>query len=503
MKKLIACLCIIGYTSLHAQPIFVKDSLNAYIQNAMQQWQVPGMAVAIVKDGKIVLTNGYGVTNIETKKPVDAYTLFQIASNSKAFTGTAIAWLDYEKKIGLDSLVTTYLKDFKLYDKTSTQLCTVRDLLCHRLGYETFQGDFLHWGSNLSRKQLIANWQNLPTKFPFRYKYGYCNMGFVVAGEVIKAATDTSWEDFLQSRFFNAMQFTHTNTSYKQLTTDNNVCTPYTLVNNKLTAVPHVNIENIGPCASINSCVADMAQWLLLQLDSGRLNGKQIIPWPVLRETQMSQMVEGDIHSKLFPAKHFNTYGLGWAMYDYHGVKVIEHGGGANGFVTKTKFIPELNLGVIVYTNTDANSLYEALATQIIDAYMQLPYRNYSNLYYQRYRKSTQNDLDSIKAWQSLVDKQNTPPLPLNDYTGTYLNKFYGKAVVSYQKGKLMLRLEHHSNNIGLLQYMDANNFLCTYSDVTCGVIPTPFKTSNGKVTSVIVKVNDFIDYDAYEFVKQ
>lgn len=496
-------LCFLSINAIQAQPTFVTDSLNTYIKNAMQQWQIPGMAVAIIKDGKVVLANGYGVANVETKKPVDAYTLFQIASNSKAFTGTAIAWLDYEKQLGLDSTVTTYLKDFKLYDKSSTQLCTVRDLLCHRLGYSTFQGDFLHWGSSLSRKQLMDNWATLKPQYPFRYTYGYCNMGFVAAGEVIKAVTDTSWENFLEHRFFKPMQLKHTHTSFKNLTTDVNACTPYTLISGKLTELPFTSIESIGPCASINSCVADMAQWLLLQLDSGRLNGRQIIPWPVIRETQLSAMVEGDIHSKLFPAKHFNTYGLGWAMYDYNGVKVIEHGGGANGFVTKTKFIPELNLGILVYTNTDANSLYEALATQIIDAYMHLPYRNYSDIYYKRYANATAGDDAQLADYKKRVDAMAKPTLPLEAYTGTYYNSFYGKASISYQKGKMMLKLQHHPNNIGVLQYMDNNTFLCTYSDVTCGVMPTPFSVNDGKVTSVKIKVNDFIDYDTYEFIKQ
>ncbi len=500
MKKFIFILFFT--TSLFAQPSFITDSLDSYITREMQRWQVPGLAIAIVKDGKIVVAKGYGVKEFGKNEPVNEYTLFQIASNSKAFTGTAIALLDYQKKILLDEKVTTYLPDFRLYDDCTTQLCTVRDLLCHRIGLQTFQGDFLNWGSTLTRKEIINKIRDNKPQYSFRSKYGYCNSSFVTAGELIPAVTDTSWDAFLRVHFFEPLQMQLTNTSYKKMLNDKNACTPHTLVDGKLVTIPLKNIENLGPSASINSNVRDMANWILMQLDSGKFNGKQILPWKVLQETRKSQMLVNDVSSKTFKTMNFSTYGLGWFIGDFEGRKIYSHSGGSNGFVTKTDFIPQENLGIIVYTNTDANSLYDALGKQIIESYLSLPYRNLSQIYFERNQKSVETKEQQLQQWRDTVAQNNTPPLKLQHYTGTYRNTLYGDIDIRLEKGKLHIYFSHHPDNIGKLEYMKDNKFLCTYSDVTCGVQVTPFSIKDGKVESVTIKVEDFIDYLSYDFVK-
>ena len=314
MKKIFNTLsALVVSLNVLAQPAFVKDSLDAFITREMQRWQVPGLAIAIVKDGQVVVQKGYGVKQFDKpESKVDENTLFQIASNSKAFTGTAVAWLNSEKRLSLDEKVSTYLPYFKLYESTSTDLCTVRDLLCHRIGTQTFQGDFLNWGSNLTRKQIVEGLSRTKPVHPFRYKYGYSNAGFITAGEVILATTDTTWDDFLLHRFFKPMGMNRTSTTYAGIVNDNNACLPHTLVDGKLVRMPLTNIDNMGASASINSCVGDMKNWLLLQLNNGQLNGKQIIPADVIAETRKSNMVVNDINSKLFKSKHFATYTLGW-----------------------------------------------------------------------------------------------------------------------------------------------------------------------------------------------
>lgn len=505
MKKIFYTLsALVVSLNVLAQPAFVKDSLDAFITREMQRWQVPGLAIAIVKDGQVVVQKGYGVKQFDKpESKVDENTLFQIASNSKAFTGTAVAWLNSEKRLSLDEKVTTYLPYFKLYESSSTDLCTVRDLLCHRLGTQTFQGDFLNWGSNLTRKQIVEGLSRTKPVHPFRYKYGYSNAGFIAAGEVILATTDTTWDDFLLHRFFKPMGMNRTSTTYAGIVSDNNACLPHTLVEGKLVKMPLTNIDNMGASASINSCVGDMKNWLLLQLNNGQLNGKQIIPADVIAETRKSNMVVNDVNSKFFKSKHFATYTLGWQMNDYNGRRVIEHSGGANGFVTKTELVPEENLGVIVYTNTDANSLYDALCKQVLEAYMGMPYRNVSEMYYTNSQKAKEANATKIKAIKDTIALKNKPALKLNDYCGTFTNSLYGKVEVKLVKGKLQLFLEHHPNNIGKLDFINDNRFLCTYTDVTCGVEPLSFKTENNQVKSVTVKVADFIDYLSYEFVKE
>jgi len=499
--KLTALLLIIS-CSLIAQPAFIKDSLDAYINREMARWQIPGLAIAIVKDGKIILSKGYGVKQAGKSAKVDEYSSFQIASNSKAFTGTSIALLNYQKRLLLDEKVTKYMPDFKLFDETSTSLCTVRDLLCHRIGLQTFQGDFLNWGSNLTRKEIIEHLALTKPVHPFRYKYGYCNAAFITAGELIKNVTDTSWDDYIKYHFFEPLAMKHTSSTYNDIMTDENACTPHTLVNGKIVKLPFTNIDNMGPSASINSCARDMANWLLFQLDSGRFDGKRIVPFSVLAETRKSNMISNDVNSKIFKTKHFSTYGLGWQSYDYEGRRVWEHSGGANGFVTKTEFIPEENLGVLVYTNTDANSLYDALVKQVLEAYLNVPYRNLSEKYFDggmAGRAAEKAELDSLNK---VVLLKNKPSVDLQNLVGTYKNSFYGDVEIRLIKGKMTLHFSHHPTNIGKLEYLGNNQFLCTYSDVTCGVQVLPVKIENNQVKGITIKVADFIDYLTYDFEK-
>lgn len=481
------------------QPAFVTDSLDAFVKREMQRWQIPGLAIAIVKDGAIVLTKGYGETAVGSGKAVNENTLFQIASNSKAFTGTAMALLNHRKQALLDQPVTTYLPYFKLYEPTSTQLTTVRDLLCHRIGMQTFQGDFLNWGSNLSRKEIVERMALTKPTHPFRYKYGYCNAAYVAAGEVILAATDTTWDNYLQAHFFNPLGLQRTFTNYQTMLNDANACKPHTLLRNgKLTTLPLANIDNMGASASISSCVADMSKWVLMQLNNGVYNGKTVIPIEVIAETRKSHMVNTDVNSPIFKSKHFVNYGLGWQMYDYEGKRVIEHSGGSNGFVTKTEFIPEMQLGVIVYTNSDANSLYDALCKQIVESYLNMPYRNLSEIYFQNY---TRNKAKQAEALKQLTQENKQPlTLPLKAFEGEYQNDFYGKVWIKLIKNKLQLHFQHHPQNIGMLEYIGNNKFLCTYTDVTYGVEVMQFSLQNNAVGSITVKIDDFIDYLSYEF---
>jgi CubicO group peptidase (beta-lactamase class C family) len=504
MRQLFAfSFCLFTSFATIAQPAFITDSLDAYIQREMLRWQIPGLAIAVVKDGKVVVSKGYGERVSGQPEKVNEFTLFQIASNSKAFTGTAIALLDYEKRLKLDEKVTTYMPYFKLHNPAYTDMCTVRDLLCHRIGLQTFQGDFLNWGSTLTRKQIIEKLALTPEKYPFRYTYGYCNAAYITAGEIIPVVTDTSWDDFLTHRFFKPLGMVHTNTRYVDMLNDTNACKPHTVVKEKIQVIPLANIDNMGPSASIQSCVADMSKWVLLQLNNGKHNGIQLIAPEVIRETRKSAMVVNDSWGGLFKTRHFITYGLGWRSYDYEGRRVFEHSGGANGFVTKTELIPEENLGVVVYTNTDANSLYDALCKQVIEAYMNMPYRNLSVAYYNNGAASRKAEQEKLTRWDSLAAHKPKLPMKADAYTGTFSNNFYGKVWVKNEKGTLRLYFENHPQNVGTIKYMGNDEFVCYYSDLTCGIEPLKFTVSNGTITGITVKVNDFIDYLSYDFEKE
>ena len=213
----------------YAQNTFVTDSLDGYINREMNRWKIPGLAISIVKDGKVVFMKGFGVREDGKPGKTDEQTLFQIASNTKLFTATCISMLNSQKRLSLDDKITKWISDFRLNDSMATREVTIRDMLCHRIGFQTFQGDFLHWNCNLTRKELIYNMRNIKPVYSFRSKWGYCNMGFVTAGEVIKLATDTAWDDFIRLRLFEPLHMDHTSVSVNKIINDTNAAVAHTV----------------------------------------------------------------------------------------------------------------------------------------------------------------------------------------------------------------------------------------------------------------------------------
>lgn len=505
MKKIIFNLVLL-FSTLHLvaqQPAFITDSLDIYIQREMERWQIPAVAIAIVKDGKVIVEKGYGVIDLESGKKTDENTLFMIASNSKAFTGTALSNLDFQKRLSLDDKVTRHLPYFGLYDPASSQLATVEDLMCHRLGFSTFQGDFLNWSSTLTRKEVVEGMSRNIPKYQFRDTYGYCNSGFVAAGEVLYAVTDTTWDDYLRVHFFQPLEMKRTSTTRAAIQADANACTPYTMFDGKLVKLQYDYIDNLGPAASINSSVHDLANWLMMQLDNGKFNGKQVFPEQVVKMPRVPRTVVSAGNSGLYKSQHFNLYGMGWFVTDYEGRRIYSHGGGANGFVTNTTFVPESGLGIVVLTNTDANALYDALRYQIMEAYFNVPYRNLSEIYYTRTAPGNAEAEAQIAEWRKITDKKPNPGHPLVDYTGTYSNSVYGDIMITTEGNELLIKFSHHPQLVGHLKASGENTFICFYDPVTWGVKEIPFTVVDGKVVSCSVSVNEFIDYDSYVFTRK
>lgn len=499
MRKILLPILILLSVGIYAQqPAFVTDSLSIYMQREMAAWSIPGAAVAIVKDGKVVVSQGYGVKEQGKTDQVDEETLFQIASNSKAFTATAIAMLHVEKKLSLEDSVIKFIPGFRLYETYTTNNCTVRDLLCHRMGFQTFQGDFANWGSNFTRMEIVEQMGKNKPVYGFRARYGYCNMGYAAAGEVILAASGMTWDKYVHDKFFVPLEMNRSSTTYEELLADNNKATGHSYFLGKEVTVPYDNINNLGPAGSINSCVKDLAQWVMCQLDSGKHKGKQVIPYAALAETR-KPAIPLAARTK---GSHLSSYCLGWQTMDYNGVQPYWHTGGTSGFVTTVCFIPELNLGIVVLTNTDQNSLFNDLRMQIIDAYLKLPYKNYSQISFAADMKARADDDKEIADWQAKVKKAGKLPVASKEFAGTYINPVYGKMLVVEQKGQITAMFEHHPKYFGTLEYMGDSTFLCTYNTPLWGVKAAPFKLVNGKVVSITITVASFVDYMSYEFEK-
>ncbi len=508
MKKFLCILIITGLlpVSLFSQtdsiPSFVKDSLDSYVERGLKDWSIPGVAVCIVKNGKVVLMKGYGVKELNGSDKVDENTLFMIGSNSKAFTATAIALLDAEKKLSLDDKVTKWIPEFKLNNKAAGEQAIIRDLLCHRLGFQTFQGDFTYWTSNLSRKEVIEKMSHIKAVYPFRTNWGYTNAAFLTAGEIIPRVTGKQWEDFIKEKLFLPLGMPNTIALSKDMPAAPNKCAPHTLVNGVVEKIPFCVIDNLAPAGSISSSVSDMSHWVMMQLNNGKYNGTQVVPASAIAQTWLPHSILGN-GRYLYNKGHFALYGLGWFLEEYSGRKMVSHTGGVNGFVTSVTLVPEEKLGIIVFTNTDANTFYEALKWEIADAYLGNPYRNYSKAYLGFNDARSKNEQKEEKKFKDSIALKLPTQLPLAAYTGNYFNDVYGDMKVVIENSELRMRFSHHPNMYAKLESLGGNRFYVTFSDPIFSKAVFPFTVQNGKVTGVTVKVADFVEYNPYEFTKK
>lgn len=505
MKKISLAVMILFSELVVAQtdsaPSFVKDSLDVYVNKALTDWQIPGVAVCIVKDGKVVLMKGYGVKEIGTNDKVDENTLFMIGSNSKAFTATALAMLNADKKLSLDDKVQKWLPDFKLYDPWVAKEANIRDLLCHRLGFETFQGDFMYFDSDLTTAEVREKMGKLKPMYGFRSKWGYTNSAFLTAGEIIPQVTGKTWAEFITDSIFKPLGMNNSLALSKDIKTAANKCAAHTVVMGELKKIPYGNIDNLAPAGSISSSVNDMSKWVMMQLNNGKLNDKIIIPASAIAQTRTPHSILGN-GGHMFNKSHFALYGLGWFLEEYAGRKIVAHTGGVNGFVTSVCLVPEEKLGIIVFTNTDANNFYEALRNEIEDAYLGLPYRNYSKVYLGFQQADEKEKAKEYKVIRDSIAMNPKTDLPLAAYAGDYMHDVYGSMNIKMEEGKLIMRFEHHQGRYGKLEPLGGNRFFCIYNDPLYGMKKLEFTVAGNKVKSLTVKVADFVEFIPYEFIK-
>jgi CubicO group peptidase (beta-lactamase class C family) len=502
-------LCCFSFLTQSAQttsqpmPAFIRDSLDSYIQKGLKDWNLPGLAVVIVKDGKVVLMKGYGVRDVETKKPVDENTLFMIASNTKLFTGSSLAMLETAGKLSLNDPVTKYFPDYRLYDSTSTKLVTIRDMLSHHIGTKTFEGDFTFWNTSLDRKEIMRRMRYLKPPNHFRQEFGYCNSCFLTAGQIIQVVTGESWEQFVQTHFLTPLAMDHTLVLSTGVGDQPNVATPYTTAFTiVITRVPYDNWNNLAPAASIVSNVNDLSHWLFMQLDSGRYQGKEIISWQALQKTRIANSWVRSIKSPYYPM-HFEGYGLGLFMADYAGRQIYWHTGGAGGMVSNVCFVPEEKLGIAILTNNDNQDFFEDLRHQILDAYLGVPYVNRSQQQLPEFLMNADSAFNQRTSWNTRKLKLNKPELPLTAYTGTYTNTLYGKITISPENNHLLIHFETKPDLTATLEYMDNGEWLMIYNNVVYGRFAVKFDLTGGKVSTLTTRQNDFVEYDPYVFVKE
>ncbi len=438
-------------------------ALDSYISRAVEAYHMPGLAVTIVKDDKVVFAKGYGKRDINKPAPVTENSLFGVASCSKAFTATAVAMLVDEGKIKWDDRVTDYLPDFQLNDPYVTHDMRIRDLLCHRAGFATFDGDLLWYGTTYSRAEVVHRIRELPLKHGFRSTFGYSNVMFITAGELVAKVSGMSWDQFVQTRILTPLAMTSTNTSIHSFISQADRALPHV----HGAVFPEVDYDNCGPAASLNSSVNDMAQWLRFWLNKGQVNDQKL-----LTPASYGQMIA--MQTPLNPNRfdrakgaHFKGYGLGWFLWDYRGKQLVEHDGGLPGYISKISFIPEAKVGVVILCNGMPVLLHEALRNYIFDLYLNgTPGEDYVTDYLRVAAQVEQYEAKDKADHIAAQVKGTSPSLALEKYTGTFRDAFYGDAKISMADGKLYLVMEPSKQLFqGSLNHWHYNSFEVTLRD--------------------------------------
>lgn len=420
-----------------------NGSLNGfddYVNKALKEWEVPGVAIAIVKGDQVVLARGYGVRKLGDTTPVDERTLFAIGSSSKAFTAAAIAMLVDDGKVKWDDPVTKYLPGFEMYDPYVTRELTVRDLLTHRSGLQ--RGDFLWYGTELDRDEIVRRARFIKPSWSLRSTFGYQNIMFLTAGQLVARVSGKSWDEFIQQRIFTPLAMTSSSTSINAFKNANDVSSPHSKINDKVQVIPWRNIDNIAPAGSINSNVVDMAQWVRLQLGQGTFQNQKLFTPAVAKEMHASQTIirNEPPYSIWYPEAHFINYGMGWFLSDYRGRKVVEHGGAIDGMRAQVALMPEEKIGLVVLSNMGGSLLPVAMMYRIFDTMLGAPQRDWSAELLKTVKTLEEQGRAAEKKQESERVAGTNPSLALDKYAGTYRNDLYGDVKVALNNGKLNLR---------------------------------------------------------------
>jgi len=445
-----------------AQQTAVPRDLDAYVSHALEEFHTPGLAIAIVKDGRIVLAKGFGVRRLGDPTPVDANTLFQIASNTKAFTAAALAILVDEGKLRWDDRVTQFIPGFQLSDPYVTSAFTVRDMLTHRSGLGLGAGDLLWFHSNYPREEIIRRMRAAKFVTGFRAAYAYDNVMYIAAGQVIAAASGQSWETFIRQRLLDPLGMATAATSLLSMPAGADAATPHDWEDGHTAVTAADSVDAIAPAGGINAGVADLAKWMIVQLDSGRLPRGRL--WSSARTQEMwapqtIMPIDKPPASLAALSPNFDAYGFGWELRDYRGRKIVTHSGGLAGMTSNTELVPSEKLGVVVLTNMDS-SLSEALCHWVVDAYLGAPRTDWGHLFAERERQADSAGRAAEQRQRSARAADSHPSLPLAKYAGPYTDALYGDATIVQENSRLVLRFSHSPAFTGDLEHWQYDTFV-------------------------------------------
>ncbi len=482
--------------SLYAQEnqnIKLPEGYESYVEKTMTDWNIQGCAIAIVKNGKILYSKGFGYRDVKNKLPVTTNTLFAIGSCTKAFTSAAACILVDQGKLDFDKPVINYIPDFKLYDDYVTMHITPRDMMSHRSGLP--RHDLVWYGADdLSRKDLVEKMRYLEPSHGFREVWQYQNGMFLTTGYLIEQISGTSWEDFVKTNILTPLEMNSTNFSVLESQKSSDYSLPYNEINNEVKEIPFRNINAMGPAGSINSNVLDMSNWMIMQLNPGKFNNKQIVSESSLMQTQTPTMImPGSITDEIF----YSSYGMGWMITSYRNHLRVMHGGNIDGFSADVGLYPKDTIGIVILTNMNATQFTGVIRNYTIDKLLELPEIDWN-------ARLIEGRKNAMKTMQEQKDSKDPnmvegtePSHPLEDYAGTYENPAYGKIEIFLDDGKLSGHF--HSFELSLTHY-HYDVFEAKPKDLDQKLKLNFFYDAKGKINKVTAPLEDRIK--EIEFIK-
>jgi CubicO group peptidase (beta-lactamase class C family) len=477
---LVACAASAAAAATPAPAAVLPPGFDALVDRVMKTFEVPGMAVAVVKDGRVVLAKGYGVRRLGEPAPVDPKTLFGIASNTKAFTATALGLLVEEGKIDWDGQVTRCLPWFQMWDPYVTREMTVRDLLVHRSGLGLGAGDLLLWPeTTYTRREIVGRLRFIPPATSFRSAYAYDNMLYIAAGEVIEAVSGRPWEDFVAERILKPVGMTSSATRHSASLAGRDVAIPHAMIDGRPTPVAIDENDHMNPAGGIISCADDMAKWMLVHLAAGRLpDGTRLFSERTERQltTLVTPIPIAEPSPELAAQRmNFNGYALGFRVCDYRGRKLVNHTGGLSGYVSRVMMVPELGLGVAVLTNQESDEAYNSVIYAVLDQAMGAPPTDWAAAYLKVRERAAARTAEALKGEAAKRGAAIPPSLPLAAYAQAYEDAWYGPIDVRLEgadegagggaAAKLVMRFAKSPDLVGDMEPWSRETFVVRWRD--------------------------------------
>jgi len=484
-----------------------SEQIDSIVNKSMSLMPLAGMAVAVVKDGEVIHSKGYGVTSVSSNEKVNEHTLFAIASNTKAFTTAALAMLVDEGKLNWNDKVVDYIPEFKMYDPYVTADFNIQDLLTHRSGLGLGAGDLMFFpdGSDFTVTDVLKSFQYQTPVSAFRTKFDYDNLLYVVAGEVVARVSGLSWADFVESKIMRPIGMDRSAGVYQRVNSKDNIANPHDAESGKLVELNHYtkNDESLGAAGGIYASVDDLTNWLLLHLNNGKYGknlDNQLISESNHRELWKPQT---NISFNAEPSPpyrtHFQAYALGWIVQDQAGYIVIEHTGGLPGMLSRTILIPELNVGIIVLTNTAPGGYsFRTVASAIADGYLGIEKTDWISLAQERLQASQSESDSVILAVWNVVAQAYSGDMDFKNFVGTYRDNWFGDIEIWLENEKLWFKSLRSPKLTGEMFYYQANTFAIkwNYQDMPCDAFAIFNLDENGSAISIKMKgISPNIDF--------